>query len=115
MPAKVAYTIVNSGTTTSKGLEGCTTSFPNSNFDLTEHRADDFARTVMWKGSSSKKTAVGRHAKNISSKRRVKSKARQEGSTLGPKILSLVGKHVKELIVPWIRSTAPNNQNYLKG
>ena len=54
MPAKVAYAIVNSGTTTSKGLEGGPTSFPSSNFDLTEHKAGDFARTVMWKGSSRK-------------------------------------------------------------
>jgi len=53
----------------------------------------------MWKGNSRKKTAVGRHAKKISSKKRVKSKARQEGLTLGPKILSLVGKHIDDAIV----------------
>ena len=51
------------------------------------------------KGSSRKKTAAGRQAKNTSSKKRVKSNARQEGSTLGPNSLSLKGKHVNEAIV----------------
>jgi hypothetical protein len=75
------------------------TSFPSSNFDLTEQTVGDFARTVIWKGSSEKKTAVGRDVKKISSKRRVKSKARQEESTLGPNIRLLVGKHVDDIIV----------------
>ena len=47
MIAKVAYAIINSRTSTSKGLKGGPTSIPNSNFDLTEHKAGDFTRTVI--------------------------------------------------------------------
>ena len=87
-----------------EGLEGRRTSFPSSNFDLTEHKVGDFARAVMWKGSSRKKIAVGRDTKKISSKKRVKSNTRQKGSTLGPKILSLC-KHIDDAIVTLVRST----------
>lgn len=53
--------------------------------------------------------AVGRHEKKTSSNRRVKSNARQEESTLGPKMLSLVGKHtIGDAIVSWIGSPSCN-------
>lgn len=44
------------------------------------------------------KTAAGRHAKNTSSNNRVKSKERQDGSTLGPNVLSLLDRHIDDAI-----------------
>lgn len=74
------------------------TSFTNNSLEISEDTAGLFANTEICEGKSERKTAVGRQVRRVSSKKRVKSKARQDESTLGPNILSLPDGHIVEAI-----------------
>jgi ribosome biogenesis protein Tsr3 len=91
MQNHVIYLLVSFGE--HKWSGGKPTSFAASNLVRTEQTAGERLRTVICAGKSDKKTAAGRQMKKISSNSRVKSKARQEGLTLGPKTLSLLSEH----------------------
>ena len=119
MPVNVAWSSVISDPVTSRYAIasrkwGVPTSFPNSNFHLTEQTARVFTRTPTWNGSSKRNIAVGTQEKITSSNRMVKSKVRQMGFTLGPKARSLLDGQLDDAIGPWVGGFGLDEQKRMR-
>jgi hypothetical protein len=71
----------------------------------------DLTRMPICTGSIRKKTAAGMQEKKMSSNRTVKSKVRQLGFTLGPKVKSLPGGQLDDVIVSRVASSSLNKMD----